>query len=263
MAVLAVAVAMAAWIAGSAAYNHDSRLRQVRMAERHTFTARLLSDAQDGGDRIDGTLSSHASVHWSDARGTHAALVPVGAWQREGDTATVWLDAHGNVTTQPPTSDSAALVGVEMGFAAAAGAALIVAGRGRVFASASIVAASSSGTRSGSSWNHAGRGVALGEGNLGDRVAVAVQCPKSTPWPPRLVTVRVLPMTSVPRGRPLRARSTRCLSRAVVRLVLTPPFSSPPVRRSAPRADRPTERRTGLTRLPFPGVPTRSRAAWR
>ncbi|MEU6371276.1 hypothetical protein ABZ876_37780 [Streptomyces sp. NPDC046931] len=119
---------MAAWIAGSATYNHDSRLRQVQMAERHRVTARLLSDAKDGGDRTDGKLSSHASVHWSDARGARSAVAPVGAWQRKGGTATVWLDTHGNVATPPPTSDSAALAGVGMGFAAAAGAALIVGG---------------------------------------------------------------------------------------------------------------------------------------
>jgi hypothetical protein len=128
MAVLAVAVPMAAWIAGSATYDHDSRLRHVQMAERHPVTARLLSDAQDGGDRTDGTLSSHTSVRWSDARGTHTAAAAVGAWQRRGDTATVWLDARGHVTTPPPTSDSAAVAGVEMGFTAAAGAALIVGG---------------------------------------------------------------------------------------------------------------------------------------
>lgn len=131
MVVLAVALPMAAWIAGSATYNHDSRLRQVQMAERHPVTARLLSDAQDGGDRTDGTLSSHAPVRWSDAPGTHAAPAPVGAWQQKGDTATVWLDAHGHVTTPPPTSGSAAVAGVEMGFAAAAGTALIVGGAWR------------------------------------------------------------------------------------------------------------------------------------
>lgn len=98
------------------------------MAERHPVTARLLSDAQDGGDRTDGMLSSHAPVRWSDARGTHTSPAPVGAWRRRGDTATVWLDAHGHVTMLLPTSDSAAVAGVEMGFAAAAGAALIVGG---------------------------------------------------------------------------------------------------------------------------------------
>lgn len=128
MVVLAVAVPMAAWIAGSATYSHDSRLRQVQMTERHPVTARLLSDAQDAGDLTDGTLSSHAPVRWSDVRGTHDAPAPVGAWQRKGDTVTVWLDAHGHVTTPPPTSDSAAVAGAEMGFAAAAGAALIVGG---------------------------------------------------------------------------------------------------------------------------------------
>lgn len=127
MAVLVLAVPMAAWVAGSAAHDHDSRLRQVQMAQRHPVTARLLSDANG-----DGQAGAHASVRWSDSRGAHFAIAAVGPWQRAGDTATLWLDAHGNVTAPPPASDMATLAGAEMGFAAAAGVVLTAGGAWKV-----------------------------------------------------------------------------------------------------------------------------------
>lgn len=127
MVVLMVGLPITAWTAGSAAYSHYSQLRKAQLAERHPVTARLVSDAQIGGDRPTGQTRPRAPVQWSDRQGVHTTLAPVEAWQRKGSTATVWLDTRENVVSAPVTPDRAATVGVCVGLATATGVAASVA----------------------------------------------------------------------------------------------------------------------------------------
>lgn len=128
MAVLVVGLPMVGWIAGSTSYGHYSQLRAAQLAARHPVRAQLVSDAQVGGDRFTGQTRRWAPVRWNDRQGAHVAEASVEVWQHKGSTATVWLDARGNVTSPPVTQDRAAAVGVVVGLATAIGVAAIVGG---------------------------------------------------------------------------------------------------------------------------------------
>ncbi|MDT0467429.1 hypothetical protein RM764_31290 [Streptomyces sp. DSM 41699] len=116
------------WIAGSAVYDHYNQLRESQLTERHSVMARLVSDAQVGGDGFTGQTRLQARVQWQDRQGVHVTVAPVGTWQRKGSTATVWLDTRGNVASAPVTWDRAATAGVCAGLATAAGVAALAGG---------------------------------------------------------------------------------------------------------------------------------------
>ena len=128
LALRMVGLPMAGWSAGSTAYGHFSQLRAAQLAGRHAVTAQLVSDAQIGGDRLTGQTRPRAPVRWSDRQGVHVTVAQVGTWQRKGSTATVWLDARGNVTSPPDTPDRAATAGLTVGLGAATGVAAMVGG---------------------------------------------------------------------------------------------------------------------------------------
>ncbi|MFD8722999.1 hypothetical protein ACFV2H_34780 [Streptomyces sp. NPDC059629] len=83
------------------------------------MTASLLTEARSSADRPGAESGFHALVHWSDRNGDHTGVAPVRAWLHRGATATVWLDAHGDIAAPPSARDIAATAGVAAGCATA------------------------------------------------------------------------------------------------------------------------------------------------
>ncbi|MFI0239963.1 hypothetical protein [Streptomyces sp. NPDC016845] len=106
LGVLAVLVAPAAgalsgWAAHEDARAHVRAQRESRQPQR----ARLVEDAPDhvpAASGVQATVTYPVTVRWTDGQGrTVTAIAPVTAGLERGDTATVWLDRHGGVTTAP------------------------------------------------------------------------------------------------------------------------------------------------------------------
>lgn len=116
-----VAVPLGAWCVGHAVYSHFTLARQTRLAQLHPVTASLLTQARSGDDRAGAQSGFHALVQWSDRNGAHTGVAPVRAWLHRGATATVWLDARGDIATPPRARDFASTAGVATGCATAFG----------------------------------------------------------------------------------------------------------------------------------------------
>ncbi|MGM9383163.1 Rv1733c family protein [Streptomyces antibioticus] len=121
MALLAVGLPLAAYSAGTAAYDSAMRAVRAQAAERHQVTARLAEDVVR-----DTTVAKRAAkVRWTDADGavrTGSALVKPGS--AKGSAVRVWVDRDGTVTSPPATALNARTTGWVTGGAAALGVGL-------------------------------------------------------------------------------------------------------------------------------------------
>ncbi|WP_338058676.1 hypothetical protein [Streptomyces mangrovisoli] len=131
--VLAVwlAVVVGGGLAGLAAYRATDVTLAHQRAERHTATAVLVSGTLSS-ERADGSgLRVSATVRWTAYDGTvRTGSTLVGTGRKAGSAVTVWLDAQGRLTTEPPNSREAALEAGLLGFGAATGAAGAALGAG-------------------------------------------------------------------------------------------------------------------------------------
>ncbi|WP_367325244.1 hypothetical protein [Streptomyces sp. HUAS ZL42] len=129
-AVVAVGGTLAGFVTAHAA--NDVFVRQ--RAERHASEAVVVADVPTptaGAGR--GTERMSAQVHWTAPDGsTRTGRTLVDAGQRAGTEVTVWLDARGELSTQPPSTTAAAWEAAVLGAAAALAATGVVVGVGAV-----------------------------------------------------------------------------------------------------------------------------------
>ncbi|MGW2515553.1 Rv1733c family protein [Streptomyces sp. NPDC001617] len=129
-----VIIAVGGTLAGLVtAHAADDVLARQR-AERQPARAVLLSDLPSATSAGDSAERVPATVRWTTSDGTaHTGRALVHAGQKAGSRVTVWLDAEGRLTTQPPSR-------VEAGFEAGLlGAAATLATAGTVFGGAAVV----------------------------------------------------------------------------------------------------------------------------
>jgi hypothetical protein len=106
-AVVAVGGALAGLVTSHAA----DEVFATQHAERHPVRAVLLTDTPSPTSTVGGARDRiQAEIRWTTADGTRrtgSALVETG--QQAGSEVVVWLDAAGNLTTEPPSPTEATL----------------------------------------------------------------------------------------------------------------------------------------------------------
>ncbi|MEG3627891.1 Rv1733c family protein [Streptomyces poriticola] len=116
--VLVLGLPAAALGAGQNAYESSMRTAQSQAAERQEVTARLTSQAGDGGRGA----QQPAEVRWTDAHGTvRTGTAVVEAGTDKGASVQVWVDRQGTVTGPPMTASEARTAGWFTGGMAAIG----------------------------------------------------------------------------------------------------------------------------------------------
>ncbi|HEY8983125.1 MAG TPA: hypothetical protein VIU15_26540 [Streptomyces sp.] len=125
-------IAVAGTLVGMTTAHAADEVFARQRAQRHPVRAVLVDDVPKSvGTTVDGRRS--AEVRWSAPDGsprTGRALVDAG--QRAGATVTVWLDAEGRPSVEPPDATQAAIESAALGAGAACGLAGALYGAGRV-----------------------------------------------------------------------------------------------------------------------------------
>jgi hypothetical protein len=103
------AVPLAATV-GSLVYEQQAATAHVEQATRHQVTATLQQDVADETDYTGTAVTDVPTSAWwrtPDGR-TRIDVVPAPAGLHRGDTTRIWIDQHGDPSTQPRTTGMAA-----------------------------------------------------------------------------------------------------------------------------------------------------------
>ncbi|MEU6273209.1 hypothetical protein ABZ871_12500 [Streptomyces populi] len=118
MVVLVAGLPMAAYGAGTTAYETSMSTARAQAAQRHEVTARLTEDVRF----TPYVAKQSAQVRWTGSDGVvRTAPAPVEPGTSKGTAVRVWLDRNGTVTSPPTSEIDARTAGWTMGGAAAFG----------------------------------------------------------------------------------------------------------------------------------------------
>ncbi|MET8130612.1 hypothetical protein ABZV24_01280 [Streptomyces sp. NPDC005251] len=125
VAVLLVGLPVAAYSAGTTAYETSMRTARAQAAQRHEVTARLTENVK----RDTYVAKQPAQVRWTDTHGVvRTAMVLVKPGTSKGTAVLVWVNRNGTVTGPPTSVLHARTAGWTAGGAAAFGTAFGVYG---------------------------------------------------------------------------------------------------------------------------------------